>query len=276
MRYRSVCTGLLWLVALCSGASPLQNSLSSSCDLVSVQSYDEITSKYSDLLAPDSTRCVLFRIKESQTFLTRKGRRKWGLDTPVESLAKLGSLRQDSTQWLEFFYSDFANSTATGLTPVSLCHSEVLGEGSLVSFETIFNSASGFGGELTGDFDLFKLAVSTAAEVTLEKATSIAVKILCAIKPGEIGQLYLTNTQYIYYTPWFRTRGYDSVTNLFSDGDEYSERPRERRIMKGGIGDWVCASSSVADLQCHGTSGLRSLWNPGAASEQSEWRKDEF
>ncbi|KAM9928165.1 hypothetical protein OXX59_002039 [Metschnikowia pulcherrima] len=268
-----------WICSLACAIRPPLYSVSPNCDLIPVKDTHEITSNYSSFLE-SSERCVLFQIEDSNTFLARKSKRWRNFEASVESLATvagrprigagLGPLRftflskyfsvRDDSAWVEFYYDDFENRTIPGLTPVSLCHSELMGEGSVVSFQSFFVATFGAVGVLTADFDFQNFAISTAAEVTLERANAISVKVRCAINHGEIGQLFLASTQYLYFTPWHRLRVYDKKTKSFSEGESFSQSTRERRIVKGGAGDWVCATSSMTNLQCQGLKDHLYFW----------------
>lgn len=272
-----VSVGLLTSRAYATRPPPY--SISPNCELISVQNIDEVTENYLEILT-FPTLCVLFQIKDTNTFLIRKSKRRWNYASSLESLSRItgksffpsisGSSRfslfkrfakvRDEFLWVELYFDDFEHRSTGGQVPISPCHSEILGDGTVVSFQTVFLSNIGGTGGLTADFDIWSFVIGVAADTTLETAKAFSLKIRCNIGRGEVGQLLLANTRYLYYTPSYRILIFNLKTMQFSKEDGFKKQKRERRIIKGGIGDWECATSSVAELQCNSVGGGSTFW----------------
>ncbi|GEQ70620.1 hypothetical protein JCM33374_g4298 [Metschnikowia sp. JCM 33374] len=261
MKFLVFCACFYWFLSQVRASEPSSYPISPNCDLITVENLAEVVEKHSETLAKAEV-CVVFKLEASKTFLARKMTNRWATEASIETLANtkissrfwafspMASKAKEESVWVEFYYDNFEHRTSDTLVPASPCHSELLGEGGLITLQNVFLTSISGEGKLGAEFTIRTFVISTSAAVSLSKANAFSVKLNCVIRHNEVGQLFLTNTKYLYYTPWSRILLYNSKTKEFSEGGKFVEKARERSIISGGVGDWICVTSSFAELQC--------------------------
>lgn len=218
---------------------------------------------------------AVFHIASSGTFLSRRDPIHWQVEESVKDLAKESSpigdkklskllrsrllkglkniLKHPPIPYVEFYFSNFTVKKSKSLIPVSPCHSELLGEGSVVKLQmTDIDRATPHG--TIGIPKLLQGVLSGGeAEFETEDENLSTFSLKCTIPHGQMGQIFLSDTVFLYYKLWYRTLIYDQQKGIFKVSSEFKEKGTERSIIKGGMGEWFCATSSMIQLQCFNT-----------------------
>lgn len=239
--------------------------------VVSVKDFEDIEDNYMNLLKNDQK--VVFRIESTKSFLTRRIQKYWDVEDTVHEyqLAQVRSINKMFTKtyrkalfsknlrdffkrppvpYVEFYYSDFSVERSRGLLPISPCHSEILGEGSLIKMQIVLVSRTTPQGTIGVPKALQKFLSSGEAEVEVEYESQAMMNIKCWIPHGQIGQIFLSDTTFLYYTTWYRTVLFDRGKGKLVTNTNFKKRARERTVIKGGLGEWSCATSKLIQLQC--------------------------
>lgn len=240
-------------------------------EVVSVGGLDEIERDYKKTLKKGKD--VVFHINGSNTFLTRRKQEYWDVEETVPEYRKanlhsldllfrkvykqalwnkgLRSLfKLPPIPYVEFFYANFSMTTSRTMLPVSPCHSELLGEGSVIKMQLTEIGRSTPQGTIGVPKSLQRYLTSGEAEVEVEDEHLSTMSIKCTIPHGEVGQIFLSDTEFLNYHTWYRTVMYDQRRKKFIANSEFRKRPLERMVLKGGMGEWLCATSKMIELQC--------------------------
>ncbi|WPK25323.1 hypothetical protein PUMCH_002634 [Australozyma saopauloensis] len=267
MKFTSVVLSSLLLSSL-SNAS----SLPKDYEIVEVKDIEEAQKRYSSLLGKKYNQMV-FRLLDSGTFLTRRVQEYWDVEETLQELQygdtlssdlRLQNLYKNSRlsmglkkkfkdrpiPYVEFFYSDFAIERSNDLLPVSPCHSEILGEGSVVKVQLTEITRATPQGKI-GVPNFLQLILSTGeADLEVERENLLMMSLKCNVDHGEVGQIFLSHTEFLYFNTWYRTVWFDPNTGTFTKPEDFQKRPRERMVMKYGIGEWYCVTSKLRPLKC--------------------------
>lgn len=246
-------------------------------DIISVPNMEYLMSIHAEDLSGKKSRWKkrrrpkqqLFYIQDSDSYIAPTDlQQEWlrgsehSVSSFVRDLKAVESMRRngDHILYTHFYFRDLRDELSEKLYPVSLCHSEIYGEGSTVSMQVVLTGSRGVSGGLNIDPLIKWKALTFNTDLEFEKFASTGMSIKCNIAKGEVGQLFLSRTRKLTYTPWSRNVVYDTQAKSFIDLDlPHDKWPEESRIIQSGIGEWVCATSSRAELQCHGVRGLSIL-----------------
>lgn len=215
---------------------------------------------------------TVFHIANSGTFLARRDPKHWRVEDSVENfvneytpfgdkkLSKIlnsrffkalkNMVKRPPIPYIEFYFTDFRVEESKSMIPVSPCQNELQGEGSILKMQmTGIDRATPHG--TIGIPKLLQGVLSGGeAEFETEDENLAMLSLKCTIPHGEMGQIFLRNTAFLYYRLWYRTSIYIQQTSKFNVLSEFKEKGEERSIIKGGMGEWLCATSSMKLLEC--------------------------
>lgn len=240
-------------------------------EIIKINTLEEVGNLYKDRLANDEN--VVFHILSTGTFLTRRIQKYWDVEETVQDLQREGYHPQDKTlrkiykssrlykglrkifkpppvPYVEFYFTNFTVEKSRQLLPVSPCHSEINGEGSIIKMQLTEIDRIAPQGTIGVPKPLQLFLSSGEADIALEDESLSMVSLKCNLAHGEIGQIFLRNTAFFYYNSWYRTVLYDRDTHEFSTNDQFKKRDRQRMVLKGGLGEWLCATHKIIQLQC--------------------------
>lgn len=200
---------------------------------------------------PRRGHAPLFYINETETFLAPKDKSLW--DEPASLLEHRGWLRwwhRRGPEWVEFRFIDTSSHVSRDLTPVLPCHSEVWGPGGQVALHAEIGRSLGMDVPLGLQVNTWVAALVWFQGVNFVTAKSVQSLVWCPISHGEIGQLFLSGTRFFDYTTEVRLHEYEWDAMLLEPQLDFIRKAPERKILKDGLGEWVCATDRVVDLQC--------------------------
>lgn len=214
----------------------------------------------------------VYHIASSGTFLTKRDQNHWQVEDSVEDLCKetlpfadkklhkmIGSnllkglknmFKHPPIPYVEFYFSDFHVEKSRSLTPMSLCFNELRGEGSVIKAQLTNIVRSTPHGTIGFPRLLQGVLSGGEAEFETEDEDLSLFSLKCTIPHGEIGRIFLSETVFLHYTMWYRTSIYIQQSGTFNVLSEFKKKGEEKSIIKGGIGEWFCATSSMMQLQC--------------------------
>lgn len=218
--------------------------------VVNVNGLREVETKY--LLLLTSNEPVVFYLAKSRTYLTRKEEEFWDVIEDLDLLFEEAKAKPAAKkiELIEFRFDKLYHADHEDLIPVSPCHSEVQGHGGAIAMQLNVGLSSAYSGALGISPNIYVWAISLTAKVTVDRSGSIATTITCSAKEGEMVQVFLARTHFLYYTPYFRLRQFDIEKGKFEKAGKMVTLPQKRVVTSGGVGEWVCGTSSVIPLQC--------------------------
>lgn len=227
-------------------------------NVISVQNEAQLINAYSSELKKFGSAFIFFN-EDSGTYLTQN----YELETDAiylpngedcELTDELGDFcgSRKLPMWFEVYYDSFELSNKSLLIPVSLCHSEVYGEGGQVSLQAVFATSRTGSGKIGGGLAWESLAISSAAGVALQKSDAVATTMRCPAKAGEIIQLFLNKTKFLKFTSRYRRRQFSSSSRELNKFGRFLSQDPRREVIEGGLGEWVCASNAMTELDCFG------------------------
>lgn len=213
--------------------------------IIEAQNLAELETSYAKSIGASDD--VVFRLTDSKTFVAKEKNDYWDIE---ENLIGLKTKKNREVTWVEFGFDKTYVANSKDRFPVSYCHSETEGQGGALNIQ----SSIALGQSLTGSFgvnpNLVSFSLSLVTSVALELSGSINTVIGCNAKHGEIVQLALVDTAFLYYTPKVRVLKFDKKMNKFAKPGNFEKKKQRRAVVKGGIGEWICGSSTVIPLQC--------------------------
>lgn len=216
--------------------------------IIEVQNLTELETSYARSIGASDD--VVFRLIDSKTFVAKEKNDYWDIEENLDLLIGLKTKKKREVTWVEFGFDKTYVANSADRIPVSYCHSETEGQGGALNIQ----SSIVLGQSLTGSFgvnpNLVSFSLSLVTSVGLELSGSINTVIGCNAKHGEIVQLALVDTTFLYYTPKVRVLKFDKKMNKFAKPGNFEKKEQRRAVVKGGIGEWICGSSNVIPLQC--------------------------
>lgn len=231
-----IALGLFVLPAL---AAPLQ--------LVEAQNLHQVATDYSHLL--DSDSAVMFHLTESGTFLAQKQLQFWDVEKVLDDSGPVPAAGT-SPEWVEWGYDDISASEYIHHIPVSPCHSEVQGQGGAIYFRDIVAAELIRGATYGVSTDILLATLELTAGLSLAHGSSRSTTLTCSAKHGEIVQVFLRNTHFLYFTPRYRVLRYNARRGQFWGPVGFAFQPRQKEMAANGVGELVCGSSAVMALSC--------------------------
>lgn len=242
---------LAWLVAG-PAVRDLRSPNSRNARIIEVQNLSELQSKYAKLLAKP-TEDIVFHIQASNSFVAQRNNAYWDIEENLEDLAKTekqDGKNKNENSWVEFAFQKLYISDSVNRIPVSHCHSETEGQGGSLNIQ----STIGLGQSLTGSFGIkpgmLAATLALTGSVSLDESDSVNTAVVCDVKHGEVVQLFLIGSQFLFYTPKVRMLNFDKKRGVFGDLRDFAIQQQRRAVIRGGLGEWVCGSSSIIPLQC--------------------------
>lgn len=240
--------------------------------VIKVDSVEEIEEKFLHIINKKHSK-VVFHIRSTGTYFTQRVQKYWDVEetfldldyekspTVDRKLLKIymksrlfkglkNIFKKSLIPYVEFYFSDYTVEQSRDLLPISPCHNEINGEGSVVKMQLTDIRKSTPHGTIGVPKILQRYLSSGEADIETEDENLKAFSIKCHVSQGEIGQIFLSDTAFLNYNLWYRTRIYDPTTGRFSNHSKFEDRGRERMILKGRIGQWVCATNKMIQLQC--------------------------
>lgn len=228
---------------------------SQSARIIEVRNLTELQNKFSKALS-EPTEDFVFHVENTNTFVAQKNNDYWDIEENLDGLSAAGFRKKKSKgdkneiSWIEFGFQKLYIVDSATRIPVSHCHSEVNGQGGALNIQ----STIGLGQSLTGSFgvspNIVAISLSLTGSVTLELSESVTNAVACDVKHGEVVQLFLVGSQFIYYTPRMRELTYDRKKKSWRKLPKFSTQKQRRAVVRGGLGEWACGSSTVIPLQC--------------------------
>lgn len=235
-------------LAVATSARNYQLPNSDAAHIIEVENLMELETRYAK--SNGASDDVVFHLRDSKTFVAKEKKDYWDIEENLDELKGRKTKRNHEVALVEFGFEKAYIANSENRIPVSYCHSETEGQGGALNIQ----SSVGLGQSLTGSFGVNPNAVafslSLMASVGLEQTLLINTVIGCSAKHGEVVQLFLVDTKFIYYTPTVRALKFDKKTKRFAKPGKFEKKRQRRAVVKGGIGEWICGSSSVTPLQC--------------------------
>lgn len=242
---------LAWLAAGLA-VRDLRAPNSKNARIIEVQDLTELQSNYANFLAKPNEDLV-FHIQVSNTFVAESDNAYWNIEENLEDLAKIeekDGKNKHEVSWIEFGFEKVYVSDSGSRIPVSHCHSETEGQGGSLNIQ----STIGLGRTLTGSFGvkpgLLTATLSLTGSVSLDETDSVTTAVVCDVKHGEVVQLFLIGSQFLFYTPKVRMLKFNQKRGEFGHPRKFATQQQRRAVVRGGLGEWVCGSSSIIPLQC--------------------------
>lgn len=222
---------------------------SEAAGIIEVENLRELETKYAaqSIGASDD---VVFHLRDSKTFVAREKNDYWDMEENLDELEGRKIVRNDEVALVEFGFERAYIANSEDLIPVSYCHSETEGQGGALNIQSSIGLSQSFAGSFGVNPNSVAFSLSLMASVGLEQTLSINTVIGCSAQHGEIVQLFLVDTKFIYYTPTVRVLKFNKKTERFAEPGKFEKKRQRRAVVKGGIGKWICGSSSVIPLQC--------------------------
>lgn len=245
---RSMKAFLCFLVFFCVFVRCDDDDEAPPIELVEVEGLYDITHHHALKLKPGTP--VMFRLRQSDTFLAQKQLEFWDVERLLDESVPVQHDAKVSSEWVEWGYEDYEVSEFLHNIPVSLCHSELEGEGGAIYFRSIVATDRGRGASFGITPKAYGNSLALSSSVLISEALAISTTLTCSAKHGEIVQVFLRNTHFLYFTPKFRVLAYNRRENRFAVPQTFTRQPRQKEVVANGVGDWVCGSSSVMNLMC--------------------------
>lgn len=218
--------------------------------ILEARNISHLQTKFAQILR-SATLHYVFHLEDSNTYVARKDNTYWNVEENLDDLVdpKKKKNKKD-VEWVEFGFDKIYESRSSDLIPVSHCHSQVNGQGGTISVQGVMGQVQTLSGTLgiTPWAELF--AVTLTSTVTLERPHATKMVLACNAKHGEVVQIFLEGTRFLYYTPRVRELAFDKKKNQFRKPGKFMVQPQKKAVVRGGVGDWVCGSSTVIPLQC--------------------------
>lgn len=240
-------TGLV-LGATIKQPRELQIPNSEGAKILEVMNLSHLETKYGKLLATSEN--TIFHLIDTKTFVAKRNNDYWDLEENLDDLSKIEKTKKHEVSWVEFGFQRTYITKSENRIPVSHCHSETEGQGGALNIQ----SSVGVAQSLTGSFGVnpntVAFSLSLTASVALELSLSVNTVLGCSARHGEIVQLFLVDTKFVYYTPKVRMLIYDKKKGKLLKAGQFENKKQRRAVVRGGIGEWICGSSTVIPLEC--------------------------
>lgn len=195
---------------------------------------------------------ILFFVSETNTYVAPKDENYWDVEVDLDDIDDSLNRRngKNLAVWIEFGFEKTYIASSDDKIPVSRCHSETNGQGGALNIQ----SSVGASRSLTGSFGVkpntVTVSLTLTGTVSLERPENINTVIACSAKPGDVVQLFLLKTKFLYFTPKFRLLEFNRKSRTLKEPGDFIEQRQQRAVIKGGVGEWLCATASMIPLQC--------------------------
>lgn len=216
--------------------------------VLEVQTLSELVERN---LLSKPTNDILFFVSETNTYVAPKDEKHWDVEVDLDVIDdSLNRRNGKNLAWIEFGFEKTYIASSDDKIPVSRCHSETNGQGGALNIQ----SSVGASRSLTGSFGVkpntVAVSLTLTGTVSLERPENINTVIACSARPGDVVQLFLLKTKFLYFTSKFRVLEFNRKSQILKEPGDFIEQRQQRAVIKGGVGEWMCATASMIPLQC--------------------------